>query len=345
MKLAATAPALAAHGGNLQQAIDAYGGDASEWLDLSTGISPFSWYEENPLTLPVAAVHALPAADEQLAAAVRGYYGREALTVAGSQAAIRQLPLCFGHGLVWVLKGTYGEHRLSWQNAGHEVHEQSAATIRTALDNDGPLPDMLVLVNPGNPGGERFTAAELLRWADRLHSRQGWLLVDETFADCDDRHSLLRQRPADNLLVLRSPGKFFGLAGLRIGFVFAAAPLRQRLAQICGPWAVSGPAQVIAARALADHDWQQQQRMRLQRAGERLQSLCRGLPLAGKTELFITLQSPQAADWQRQLAQQKIWTRLFAQQLRLRIGLPASEQGWLRLQQALISLTPDQECM
>lgn len=329
-----------AHGGNLSQAISQFGGDIRDWLDVSTGISPFSWYDGRELTPPVSVMQALPQASEALQQALHTYYGRTGLVAAGSQALIRLLPQCFSAGRVWVLQGTYGEHLRSWQQAGFIAEEKTAAAVRSLLRDGCPdeAPDMLVLVNPGNPGGETFSAAELSQWADSLQQQGGWLVLDETFIDCTPERSFLQQPEAGNVLILRSPGKFFGLAGLRCGFLFAPPAVCASVASRLDPWPVSGFSLWLVTQALNDRAWQLGQRQRLQQAGERLARLVQPLPCCAATPLFVTLQSGQVAAWHRQLAQQKIWSRLFVRQQRLRVGLPATEDGWQRLQHGLRTL-------
>lgn len=329
----------AQHGANLQQALQHYGGQPADWLDLSAAISPFSWLEERAAAAVISSAHHLPAGDDFLQQAMQAYYGRGGLVTAGSQAAIRQLPFCFDAGQVTVLQGTYGEHALSWQQAGHQLAELSAGQIRELMAQENTrLPDMLLLVNPGNPGGEQFTLAECLHWAERLRQQQGWLLVDETFIDLTPELSLLTQPAQSNLIILRSPGKFFGLAGLRCGFVFAPPAVLHTLASQLGPWTVTGPAMQWVAQALTDTGWQQAQRQRLQQQAQKMAEFMQPLPLHAATDLFFTLHSGQVAVWHEQLAQQRIWTRLFPQQRLLRLGIPGSEQALQRLGQALRNL-------
>jgi cobalamin biosynthetic protein CobC len=350
----------AAHGSDLQRALSLYGGKAEEWLDLSSAVSPFSWVCEraqpNPgdsesRWLSADALHHLPAPAASLDAALRDYYGETGLLVAGSQQAIRALPQCFAAAQVWLLRGSYGEHLSSWQQQGHTTVEKTAAEIRQAFSQSSSsassrgsrasLPQLLILVNPGNPGAEYFTPDELRQWAEQLAKKQGWLICDEAFMDASTECSLLgAQRPV-NAIVLRSLGKFFGLAGLRAGFVFASEKVLATLASRIGPWAVNGVAMQLLPAILRDTDWQRQQCLRLQELRQRMRALCAHLPQVGDTPLFITLESPQAALWQQQLAGKQIWTRLFMQQQRLRLGWPDSEAGWQRLEKALMNLAHD----
>ena len=344
MQLTSSAEAVT-HGADLQRAIQQFGGETQQWLDLSSAVSPYSWWSDRgqKLSCPAQYVHDLPITPPELNRAVRAYYGHCGLLVPGSQRAIAELPGCFSRGHVWILAGTYGEHALCWKKAGHSVYEKTAADIRQAFNaataNNCELPGMLVLVNPGNPGGERFSAAELRRWAEQLKQHQAWLLCDEAFMDCTPDDSLLTQTLADNVLVLRSLGKFFGLAGLRIGVVFATADVLQNLASRLGPWPVAGQSLWLAQQALSDHQWISQQRVRLKKNHQLMAQWLNGFVLAGKSDLFFTLEFSDVERVQTFLAERYIWSRCFKQQQLIRFGLVGDDDcKQQQLQQALNDL-------
>ncbi|MCW9088958.1 MAG: threonine-phosphate decarboxylase CobD [Gammaproteobacteria bacterium] len=315
------------HGGRLREAACRYAIPLDAWLDLSTGINPLGW--------PVPMLSAdcwqrLPEEDDGLELAATTYYGSgELLPVAGSQAAIQALPRLRVAARVGMLWPSYVEHAAAWRAAGHEVVELRADAIERML----PQLDVLLLVNPNNPTGERFTLAQLLAWRQALSARGGWLVVDEAFVDATPERSLAHHAGEEGLVVLRSLGKFFGLAGVRVGFVFAWPGLRQRLAALLGPWSVSGPSREVARLALADIPWQATNRACLQRDSERLHILLasHGLTPAGGTALFCYCQSEAAAGLHEALARQGILTRLFHDPAALRFGLPGSDEEWQRL--------------
>ncbi len=245
------------HGGALRAAAARHGIPFDDWLDLSTGINPQGW--------PVPAVPApvwrrLPEPGDGLETVAADYYGSpNPLPVAGSQAAIQALPLLREPGRAGVLALSYAEHAHAWRRAGHELEQLDVAMLAAAIERL----DVLVLVNPNNPTGLRFDPATLLDWRARLAARGGWLVVDEAFVDATPESSLAAHVGQPGLIVLRSLGKFFGLAGARVGFVLGESVLLERLADRLGPWAVSGPSRWVAARALADRDWQDRTRIAL----------------------------------------------------------------------------------
>lgn len=324
------------HGGRLRAAAQRYGIPLEDWLDLSTGVAPYGW--DLP-PVPAQAWARLPEINDGLEAAARDYYGAASLLpVAGSQAAIQALPRLRAHSDVGILAPTYAEHAAAWRREGHRITKLSEGSVHRAL----PQLDVLLVVNPNNPTGRLIEPARLLDWHDELAERGGWLLVDEAFIDCTPQHSLAAYSDMPGLIVLRSFGKFFGLAGLRLGFVLAAQALLDELEALLGPWAVSGPARSVARQLLADSDGQRRQRERLLADGARLAALLRdcGLPPTGGSALFQFCCTRRAVPCMELLARRGILIRLFAELDSLRFGLPADEAGWLRLEQGLLECAP-----
>lgn len=319
------------HGGALRAAALHYRIPLSDWLDVSTGVNPQGW----PVPLiPAAVWRRLPEAEDDLQAAAAAYYGTtHLLPVAGSQAAIQALPTLRSPGSVGVLHPGYAEHAHAWRRAGHQVQALAVEALDAALDRL----DALVLIHPNNPTGQRFDPATLLDWRARLAAHGGWLVVDEAFIDATPEDSLAGWIGLPGLIVLRSLGKFFGLAGARVGFTLAEPALLERLQEALGPWTVSGPARWVAAQALRDRVWQEEMRVELLRSGKRLADLLKrqGLPVAGGTGLFQWIPLSDAAFWQEALARRGILVRSFSDPPGLRFGLPGAESEWRRLELAL----------
>ncbi|MCA0187834.1 MAG: threonine-phosphate decarboxylase CobD [Proteobacteria bacterium] len=320
------------HGGRLRRAAQQYAIPLADWVDLSTGINPFAC----PLpAVPVEAWHRLPEDDDGLDEAAAAFYGSpRLLAVAGSQAAIQALPACFPPGRVVTLAPTYAEHPHAWRS--HVLVALPAAQIDAAVDDA----ETVLLVQPNNPDGQRFAREQLLDWRARLAARGGRLIVDEAFLDAEPGDSLVPLAGTPGLVVLRSLGKFFGLAGARVGFVFAEPALLAALADRLGPWPISGPARVVATAALADRAWQAAAREQLRAASRRLAALLdrHGLVGGAGTALFQWRPTPAAERIHVRLAEQGILTRLFISPAGLRFGLPGSETEWSRLQAALARL-------
>lgn len=313
------------HGGDIDRAQAVYGG--TDWIDLSTGINRQPW----PMPgLPASVWADLPtvAAKEALMAAARRAFATAApgLALAGAQAAIQLLPRLGPPGRARVLAPTYNEHAAAFRAAGWQVEEVPALDALSGAD-------LAVVVNPNNPDGRRHAPAALRALAQQV----GRLVVDESFADADPALSLAAEAD-EGITVLRSFGKFWGLAGLRLGFAFADAATVARLHEMAGPWPVSGPALEIGRLALADEGWRQATIARLAAEAPRLDQLTAGAGwrLVGGTALFRTYDAGDAAAAQDRLARHRIWSRVFPYSARwIRLGLPGSIAEWARLAEAL----------
>jgi cobalamin biosynthetic protein CobC len=329
---------LLEHGGKLVEAAKKHDIALKHWIDLSTGLNPVAWpadrLDQNQL---LQSWSQLPQDDDGLAQAALDYYGgQHVLPVAGSQAAIQALPHLWSRSSkVAVLTPAFEEHRYAWQEAGFDVTSFGAEQTEDVINHH----DVVVLVNPCNPTGQRFDKRQCLSWHKKLKQRGGWLIVDEAFMDVTPGRSLA-SHATDGLITLHSLGKFFGLAGARVGFVFAAPPLLAALANELGPWPIATPSRLIARKALEDGYFQRRSRQYLRRQGDRLAELLtsKGLPPDGSTALFCWVQTPQAPNIHKQLAKQAILTRLFSEPQGLRFGLPGEEKHWQRLERALACL-------
>jgi cobalamin biosynthesis protein CobC len=320
------------HGGNLHEAARRYGIAYDAWLDLSTGINPHG-YPVPPV--PADAWRRLPDEGDALAERAARYYGAPAsetvLPVAGSQAAIRALPALLPRASVGVAPLTYGEYAPAFERNGQRV-------MPLDIDRATLPPDLthVIVANPNNPTAERLSATPLLAWHAQLAARGGTLIVDEAFADATPGDSLASHAHQRGLVVLRSVGKFFGLAGVRAGFVLAEPALLDKLRDGLGAWTVSGPARHAVMAAFADRDWQNAMRSRLADDSARLADLLRAQRfIVHATPLFAWTADARARALHEALARRGIWTRYFAAPSSVRFGLPASEDEWTRLAVAL----------
>jgi cobalamin biosynthesis protein CobC len=326
---------MIAHGGALDKAMAEFGGSRSDWMDLSTGINPVNY----PLPdVSLDSWRRLP--DDNLAqqalAAARAYYGFpvEAGLVAapGTQALIQLYPYLAPPGNAVVIGPTYEEHAQALGMAGRNVrYERSLAAVHED--------DMIVVVvNPNNPDGRVMPVEAMLFMAGQLAERGGLLVVDEAFADTDPSISLCRNAGADGLIILKSFGKFFGLAGVRLGFAAGSAQVTEILTSMLGPWAVSGPALEIAAKAYGDTHAIAKMRIDLAHKRKAMDGLLTnaGLQILGGTDLFVLVRHFQAAHIQKSLCDHHILVRKFDYQADwLRFGFPKDEAGFQRLGMAL----------
>jgi cobalamin biosynthetic protein CobC len=322
------------HGGELSVARRLFPGAPEPFIDLSTGINPYP-YPIPPL--PADLFERLPdqAALALLVATAAQTYGAPSpahvVAAPGTQVLLSLAAALAPPERAVVLGPTYAEHGRVAAASGFRVEEVGdVAGLRDA--------DLAVVVNPNNPDGRIVARDALLALAGELSARS-LLVVDEAFMEVGPRDtSLAGNVGAGNIIVLRSFGKFYGLAGLRLGFALAEPAIAERLAAWLGPWPVSAAAISIGAAALADHPWMDMTRARLAEAASRLDRLLcgAGLAIIGGTPLFRLVHTAQASDAFHHLGRAGILVRRFSQRgAWLRFGLPAGEADWLRLEAAL----------
>lgn len=330
------------HGGNILAMSEKYNIPVEQWLDLSTGLNPNGW----PVpVIPETVWQALPQEEDGLQQAACHYYGCDyCLPVAGSQAAIEILPTLRNLSNVAIVSPTYAEHEYSWKKAGHNVKRIDFDQVDAELAHI----DVLVIINPNNPTGHKTSIDTLLSWHQQLSKKGGWLIVDEAFMDVTPEQSLIESDIRPGLIILRSLGKFFGLAGVRCGFVITDKELLTLLANKIGPWSVTGPSRYIAIQALNDKRWQSQMRSDLVVQGKRLAGLLKeyGFTVEGDSALFQWFKHYNAKKLFNIFAKHGILVRFFSEEVTqvpsLRFGLPKSEEQWHRLEKALSSI-PDSE--
>lgn len=324
------------HGGDLATARALFPDAPEPWIDLSTGINPIPY----PLpTLPLSLWTRLPGADDEAAliAAARAAYRVPAdagiVAAPGTQILIELLPSLAPASPVAILGPTYAEHGHAWRKAGFTVSETAAPAEAAAT---------IVVVNPNNPDGRVLPQAELASLAARCAARGGLLVVDEAFTDFTPEASIIPEIPPGTI-VLRSFGKTYGLAGLRLGFAIGAPEPMEKLKAALGPWSVAGPALHVGAQALSDADWLAEAGR--ERAGDaaRLDALLAPCGrLVGGTTLFRLLETPAAAALFARLGRHGIYVRRFQNAPdRLRFGLPGDEASWSRLHAALAVDAPE----
>ncbi|MDE0765229.1 MAG: pyridoxal phosphate-dependent class II aminotransferase [Amylibacter sp.] len=308
------------HGGGLDDAILKYGGNRTNWLDLSTGI--------NPIPYPIPKVpnhfwHSLPDSQAQsaLLSAARKFWkvpnGANIIASSGVSQLIAMLPSLLPVNCVEIIGPTYNEHAAAFQSSGWTV---------------GQTGSVRVIVHPNNPDGNQHVISK------QDAKNTDLMIIDESFCDVTPDETLINLTDQNNVIVLKGLGKFWGLAGLRLGFAVAAPELIKKITDRVGPWAISGPAQFIGQAALTDNSWIIKTRSRLREDSLRLDNLMieyGNKPLGG-TDLFRLYEVKNATKIQNTLAKKFIWTRIFPYSRNwLRLGIPGTEAQWAQLINAL----------
>ncbi|MEM7463490.1 MAG: threonine-phosphate decarboxylase CobD [Pseudomonadota bacterium] len=325
------------HGGRLVSAVRKYGGEVADWLDLSTGINPVGW----PVpTLEESIWCRLPEQEslQALEAAARRCYcvGSDLgiVAAAGTQALIELLPRILSGGKAAILSspnGTYGEHAYCLEKAGKHVTKVSEIS---AISDDC---DLVALVHPNNPDGKIWNRQDVLKLASQLAKNNGHVIVDEAFCDFCPQESFIGDAPS-NMIIYRSFGKFFGLAGLRLGFAICSPKIAMEISAHLGPWPLSGPAIEIGRQALGDGGWIERTRTWIDGQSDNLIDVLEGagLQIVGANGLFVLVDDQEAPGIAETLANQHILVRSFSDRPSLlRFGLPADETALARLETAL----------
>ena len=322
------------HGGDLSEAEKIFGLPARGWLDLSTGVN-LNPYPNVELT--GSSLQMLPQRGkiETLLVAARRCYGVPSdmgiIPAPGSQSLLQCVPTLRSSQRVTVIGPTYAEHTRAWADSGHQV-----TTVEGLMDARGA--EIVVIVNPNNPDGQKVPPDQLLGLANAGIAGNSLLVVDEAFADTGPTISIIPHLRNDTTVVFRSFGKFFGLPGLRLGFAVGAPCLVDQLRRKLGPWAVSGPAIEVGTRALNDKPWIESTRIQLLERRKRLDAIliAAGLEITGGTNLFRLVNDDRAQEIFHRLGKAGIFVRTFPQRPTwLRLGVPASKSDFSRLQEAL----------
>ncbi|WP_049731875.1 threonine-phosphate decarboxylase CobD [Rhizobium ecuadorense] len=329
------------HGGGITAAAAAFGGRPEDWLDLSTGINPC------PVALPdipPGAWHRLPDRHlfDEARFAARSHYGSGEilpLPVPGTQSVIQLLPRLLSQDRqvvvtddrIAVVSPTYGEYARAFTSAGFAV---DAVGDVAEIGGEHRL---AVVVNPNNPDGRVWPVEMLIALHDRMTAAGGLLVVDEAFGDTDPALSLAaRAQELPNLIIFRSFGKFFGLAGLRLGFAIAREDILARFENWLGPWAVSGPALSLAASLLRSDVSAIRHSLDERSAALQATLASAGLRIRGGTALFTLVADSRASDIYTHLCRHHILVRKFDYALDwLRFGLTPDPAADRRLGEAL----------
>lgn len=318
------------HGGRLADARAHFGEGPHPWMDLSTGINPVAWPGVSGIaadwqTLPdPAALCAL----EQAAAGCFGVHPDYVCAVPGSELGLR---------LLGTLIDAPAHHRVP----SYRTHTAIFADSQPWQDGAPPPVgrSVVVMANPNNPDGKVLPAGTVEQALASQAQAGGWLVVDEAFADvtpgCSVAPLVDDARP---LIVTRSFGKFFGLAGVRLGFVLAPRAILARLRALLGDWPISAAGVALGTAAYRDAHWiaSAREAAAIRAAALDTLLLAHGLQPTGQCPLFRLIDHSDAQALFTLLARQQILTRPFADHPRwLRFGLPQGEAELTRLDRAL----------
>ena len=331
------------HGGDLGAARTAYPESLEPWIDLSTGINPiaYPWMARLPQEILTEATARLPQKSAETAClkawteSLQVKNPDDWLLVPGSQAMINLLPILFPDHQAVISDPCYGEYERAWRRTGTSVQKVQPHDLMSLEPQHSTV---VILTNPNNPDGYLWPIGQLLSLAHRLALSGGSLVVDEAYGEVLDNMSLASMTLPDNVIILRSFGKFFGLAGLRLGMVRLNHCHQQKIRDHLGPWTINGLALAVATYALKDKSWIDNTRQHLTRnmAGLRHCLQTAGLTLIGGTDLFCLTRQGNAPALYDTLLSHGILVRKFPERpSELRFGLPRDADHFQRLKEAL----------
>jgi cobalamin biosynthesis protein CobC len=315
------------HGGDLTEAKKVFNHiSIDSWIDLSTGINLNSY---NDTGIGLSNLDKLPTKDsyDELVSAAKNYYSvsdtNRLCISSGAQSLINILPYIFSiEKNVAIFSPTYSEHAISWKKANYSIREINK--IDQILNED-----IVVITNPNNPDGLVYSHSDIEEIYSKIVKNKGLLIIDESFIDATPELSFVKKLQNRNIIILKSFGKFFGLAGLRLGFAIGNEGIISDLENILGPWPVSTIALNIATKAMSDIDWIKGTRSLLLKLSEELNSnlSSSGYNIYGTTAFFTLISVENSTKMQRELANKGIWTRIFDYNNRwVRIGVPKDKE-------------------
>ena len=332
------------HGGDLFEFQKLHPDTTQQWIDLSTGLNPtpYPWQLNIPQEELACSAHKLPQKRDheeclvQWTKYLNAADSSEWLLIAGSQAFINITPRIFPDHNCLIVAPTYNEHERVWFNADRKYKLIKRDQLKVNLFTPNSL---LIITNPNNPDGYTWDKSKLLEIASTLAKNNGILIVDEAFADLTPENSLASDNLPENIILLRSLGKFFGLAGLRLGIARLPNFIKQKTILEFGPWSVNALALKIAQYALQDKTWISNTRLNLKSNADNLSDILikSGFHTMGKTDLFQLVEHRDFEYINNKLTQNGIYVRTFENDKKLmRFGLPKNEEEFLRLKETLV---------
>lgn len=308
------------HGGNIDKAISIYGGKVNDWIDLSTGINPDCYpipkfsntdWRNLPTLTEIEKLESLIKSEFNTFSSV--------MLTPGSQIAISLLPTLLKKQIVGIIEPTYSDYFESFENAGFKVC--SCSNIQELLKSK-----IAIIVNPNNPDGKNYDIKDLLLLSEKVNL----LIVDESFIEASNTSSIISyiKQKTNNIIVIKSFGKLYGLAGLRLGFVFSGEGFISKFKKIFSFWPVSKVSIKIASRAIKDKKWMINTQIKLKKKTIILDEIMKSInfKLIGGTNLFRLYSTPNSISSHRFLAKKFIWSRIFSYSRKwLRLGIPSDE--------------------
>jgi threonine-phosphate decarboxylase len=227
------------HGGNVNEMSRIYGIDEDAIIDFSANINPLGYPHglRESVTEEFDSVLNYPDIDSfDLVSGLSEYHGigQDSILVGnGSTEFIYWIPVVFKPRKALIVTPAFSEYEKGLRVAGTDVsYFKSEEKRNFSVDIDRLCErmregfDILYFCNPANPTGVLVSKDELCRVIACAGEIGALAVIDEAFIDFVEEGSVKEEifRFPD-LIVLRSMTKFFGIPGLRIGYVLASPPV------------------------------------------------------------------------------------------------------------------------
>ncbi len=259
-----------AHGGNVYETASRLGCSPDKILDYSASINPFG-PPEGLADEFIAYFHRLQhypdIGNTALIDALSDFHGisREHIVVGnGSTELIYWLPIALGIQSATVSLPTFSEYRKAFELQGVKLHKlitTCATDFQPTLEQlrsacEATTPEAILLTNPGSPSGA-LISQDVREWLIQWSRKQdAFSIVDEVFVDFCEEQSLKKHlEDSTNLVLIRSMTKFFGVPGLRLGYLLTSRPIAERMRSALPPWSVNTLAQIAGTYCLRQEEY------------------------------------------------------------------------------------------
>lgn len=243
------------HGGNIYALAETLGCDAGDIVDMSSNINPLGMPPGllDALKAKLDTVGLLPEVDGRAIirqmAGLLGVLPERMLAGNGTTQFIYNTIPALAANRVLIIGPTYADYGDACRMHGIEPEYyllDPAADFQAdaqALDAKIKPCDTVFICNPNNPTGG-LIPGEVLPRLCRAHPHARFV-IDESYLPFvnADKQGSMAGCGLDNVIVLWSASKIFGMPGLRVGFLIAPDPIRQRYEHFMQPWCVNSLAQ------------------------------------------------------------------------------------------------------
>jgi len=200
----------------------------------------------------------------------------------------------------------------------------------------------VILSNPCNPTGQGIAADEIIRM---IRSVNSLVVLDEAYMDFWNQGIVERVLEFDNLIVLKTCSKAYGLAGIRLGFAVANAELTCALRKCKSPYNVNSVTQAIGLKVLSHPDYLrectekiiiQKQELEKKLSAQKFKKLGEVVPTVTN---FVLFKTKQASEINKNLLEHGVSVRALGEYLRITAGSEYENNMLIKIMGEIICVT------